>query len=92
MSIPGNFTITSGRPPEGNPQYYLYYETSVQCMSPDVLQLAEIRIYSPCNESPLKDCMVVNLIGRLFTPSDGKYLIDGLFMIPFLGDPDQDKY
>ncbi|KAF8581452.1 hypothetical protein K439DRAFT_1265726, partial [Ramaria rubella] len=29
---------------------------------------------------------------RLFVSSDGKYLIDGLFMSPFPGDPTEDEY
>ncbi|KAF8589578.1 hypothetical protein K439DRAFT_1332094 [Ramaria rubella] len=76
----------------GSPQYFLYYETSLQCASLDVLHVAEIRIYCLHKESPLKDYTVVNLIGRLFAPSDRKYLIDGLFMTPFPGDLADDEY
>ncbi|KAF8586338.1 hypothetical protein K439DRAFT_1341111, partial [Ramaria rubella] len=46
---------------------------------------AEIRIYSPCTECPLPDGTVVNLYGRLFAPSNGTFLINGISMVSFPG-------
>ncbi|KAF8577903.1 hypothetical protein K439DRAFT_1363654 [Ramaria rubella] len=78
---------------EPGPQYYVYYDTVLQCASSDVQRPAEIRVYTPRSKNLLKDYTVVNLFGRLFAPSDGKYLIDGLFMVPFPGDPsEEDAY
>ncbi|KAF8574372.1 hypothetical protein K439DRAFT_1624366 [Ramaria rubella] len=91
--ITGNFCIVGGRHSSDGPHYFAYYQTSLQCSSSETLADVKIRVYSPQNESLHRDCTVVNVIGRLFAPSKGSYLIDALSMVPFPSNPeDNDEY
>ncbi|KAF8587865.1 hypothetical protein K439DRAFT_1544135 [Ramaria rubella] len=91
--VSGNFAVTNGVRLTMSGQYYMSYQTSLQCSSSDALPCAEIRMYSPHNENPIGDSTVVNLFGRIFAPSDGKAMIDGISMVPYPGDPaNKEKY
>ncbi|KAF8583862.1 hypothetical protein K439DRAFT_1196453 [Ramaria rubella] len=73
--VAGNFTLTAGKRSHDPPQYYVYYQTTLQCTTSDDLVGAEIRIYSPRTMSPLPDYTIVNLFGCPFAPSNGHYLM-----------------
>ncbi|KAF8587846.1 hypothetical protein K439DRAFT_1336996 [Ramaria rubella] len=74
------------------PQYYAYYRTFLQCTSSETLPEAKIRAYCPHSDSLLPDFTVINIFGRLFTPSVGNFLIDTFSMVAFPGNPNNENY
>ncbi|KAF8588500.1 hypothetical protein K439DRAFT_1335083 [Ramaria rubella] len=89
--INGNFGVVGGRCSQESPQYYAYYLTSVQFVSTNVLADVEIHVFCPQTQKILQDCTVINLIGRLFAPSSGTYLIDAISMVHYPGNPEKDE-
>ncbi|KAF8588292.1 hypothetical protein K439DRAFT_1406623 [Ramaria rubella] len=87
----GNFGIVGGRRSLDGPQYYAFYQTTMQFASSDKLSDVEIRVYTPRTATLFRDCTVVNVIGRLFAPSEGTFLIDVLNIVPFPGNPEDDE-
>ncbi|OBZ78509.1 hypothetical protein A0H81_02121 [Grifola frondosa] len=53
---------------------------------------AELRIYSPRNDTPLPDNTIAFVVAKAHAPANGTILLDALSIYPFPGDPNSDDY
>ena len=98
LTVFGFFALAKGhrdlfqKPGSSTKTYYCFYTTALQCSSGVVLP-AELRIYSPFNDTVLQDHTVVFTISRAYFPSHGTILLDASHLFPFPGDPsEEDAY
>ncbi|CDO71192.1 hypothetical protein BN946_scf184845.g62 [Trametes cinnabarina] len=96
LNIYGFFALAAGvrrptpRPPSGS-VYHCYYTTAIQTASGTTIP-AEIRVYSPPSDIPLRDDTVIFLVGKLQLRVDLPALIDALHLYPVPGDVSDESY
>ncbi|KAH9918035.1 hypothetical protein B0H21DRAFT_659508, partial [Amylocystis lapponica] len=79
----------------GTPTYHCHYSTTIQCSSGDLIP-AELRIYSPRDNFPVRDNTVAFVVAKLYIPPPGSgsttALLEAYSLFPCPGDPSSDTY
>lgn len=77
--------------PNGSKAWFSYYKSAISCLSGTSIQ-AEIRNYSPPNDTLYPDDTVVFVIAKAAFCNGTSFLLDIIHMLPFGGDPRSDSY
>jgi hypothetical protein len=96
--IVGFFGLTDGRclihdeNGERINTYYTLYRTTISALNPDDNIEADICIYNPPCAPLLANMIVAYVMAKLYTPTNGKCLLNSLQCFLFPGDPTTDDY
>ncbi|KAI0640433.1 hypothetical protein C8Q79DRAFT_921702, partial [Trametes meyenii] len=71
--------------------FHCYYATAIQCASGDSIP-AELRVYSPPNDTPLPDDTIVFLVAKLHLRPNDSALLDAVQLFPVPGNPSSETY
>jgi hypothetical protein len=63
-----------------------YYDNDIQGID------AELCMYTPPSAVPIEQFTIVRMQARMYAPADDLMLLEGIQMVPFLGDPLSDAY
>ncbi|KIJ58462.1 hypothetical protein HYDPIDRAFT_64631, partial [Hydnomerulius pinastri MD-312] len=86
--------VTSQKPGASTKTYHCFYSTALHCTS-GVSFPAELRVYSPFNDSVLPDNTVAPVIAKAHFPGGipkENVLLKASHVIPLPGDPSSDTY
>ncbi|KIJ57953.1 hypothetical protein HYDPIDRAFT_72782, partial [Hydnomerulius pinastri MD-312] len=86
--------VTSQKPGASTKTYHCFYSTALHCTS-GVSFPAELRVYSPFNDSVLPDNTVAFVIAKAHFPGGipkENVLLEASHVIPLPGDPSSDTY
>ncbi|KAJ7064383.1 hypothetical protein B0H15DRAFT_794702, partial [Mycena belliarum] len=67
------------------------YTTAISCLSGKTVN-ADLWVYSPPGDKPVKNGMIVFVVAKASFPSIGSAIMDAAHFSPFLGDPAASDY
>ncbi|KAF8834996.1 hypothetical protein BDN67DRAFT_913797 [Paxillus ammoniavirescens] len=97
ITIFGFFRLAAGRrvasqkPGASTKSYHCFYTTALQCSSGVALP-AELRVYSPFNDTMLEDNTVAFVVAKAHFPRNESVLLEASHVVPLPGDPSSDEY
>jgi hypothetical protein len=74
--------------------WHVHYDTALTCQDPPLLP-AELRNYSPINDTVFQDDTVAFVMAKAYVPPGnvvGNILLEAIHIAPLLGDPSDDSY
>ncbi|KIJ12187.1 hypothetical protein PAXINDRAFT_14959 [Paxillus involutus ATCC 200175] len=83
--------VSSQKPGASTKSYHCFYTTALQCTSGVALP-AELRVYSPFNDTVLEDNTVAFVVAKVHFPKNESVLLEVSHVIPLPGDPSSDDY
>ncbi|KAH7904539.1 hypothetical protein BJ138DRAFT_1019010 [Hygrophoropsis aurantiaca] len=83
--------LQTTKPGSPSKTYHAFYATALQSASGSSVS-AEIRVYSPFNDTILPDNTVAFVVAKAFFPNNDTVLLDASHVIPMPGDPSSDDY
>lgn len=96
----GFFTLSGGQrvqttKPDGSSKtYHCLYDTAIQCPSGAIFP-AQLRIYSPSNDTPLADDTIAFVLARAYIPPSipkDAILLEASNVVAVPGDPSSEEY
>ncbi|EJD40706.1 hypothetical protein AURDEDRAFT_20754, partial [Auricularia subglabra TFB-10046 SS5] len=90
LAVCNGHRLTSENPSTKKSTQHLYYDTVIQTMGVDVP--AEIRFWAPATEPIAADGTIVDVLAKMYAPSNGKVLLDAIHFLPFPGDSSASSY
>ncbi|KAI6146724.1 hypothetical protein BKA82DRAFT_29428 [Pisolithus tinctorius] len=94
FALSGGRHVQSTRGGNGAKTYHCFYNTAVQCTS-GVVFPAQLRVYSPFNDTLLTDDTVAYVIARAYIPSSiprDPILLEAADLAAVPGDPSSEEY
>ncbi|OBZ78496.1 hypothetical protein A0H81_02027 [Grifola frondosa] len=96
LTVAGFFCLAAGHrtlsvKPSGSKAWHCFYNTAVQCSDGSSFP-AELRIYSPLNDTPLVDNTVAFVVAKAHFPKHAPVLLDAYHVVAVPGDPGSDTY
>jgi hypothetical protein len=85
------FTIKKSRNGDDMRVYHVHYTTCIQCTDCSAAA-ADLRIYSPFNDSPLPNETVAFVIAKAYAPPGEIIQLEAFYLSPVPGDPSEDEY
>ncbi|KAJ7076564.1 hypothetical protein B0H15DRAFT_790418 [Mycena belliarum] len=86
-NVTGLFSLSNGvRVQSQRGSCHNKYTTAISCLSGKTVN-ADLRVYSPPGNKPVKNGMIVFVVAKASFPSNGSAIMDAAHFAPFPGDP-----